>query len=64
MEVNATTAPLQYHQLWLRGDDQLFATLAAEENRFKEIKVSGLLREYLPTSEMLDLASVQIMDKR
>jgi hypothetical protein len=63
MEVNPEDATLPYHRLWLKGTDDVFATLAAEENLFKEIEVSGLLREYLPTSGTLDLATVKIMSE-
>lgn len=61
MEVNSTNVDLPYRRLWLKGGDQLFATLSAEENLFREIEVSGLLREYLPTAGTLDLATVQIL---
>jgi len=62
MEVTAETAVLPYRHLWLRSEDRLFETLAAEENLFKEIEVSGLLREYLPTAGTLDLATVQVLE--
>ncbi len=61
MEVNPEETILPYHHLWLRGKDQVFATLAAEENLFKEVEVSGLLREYLPTAGTLDLAAVKVL---
>lgn len=61
MQVNREDASLRYHNLWLKGGDQVFETLAAEENLFKQIAVSGLLREYLPTAGTLDLATVTII---
>ncbi len=61
MQVNPEDASLRYHRLWLKGGDELFEILAAEENLFKEIEVSGLLREYLPTSGTLDLATVRVL---
>lgn len=54
--------PLPYQRLWLRGANQLSHFLAAEENMFKHIEVSGLLREYMPTSGVLDFATVRVVD--
>ena len=51
---------IPWHQLWLKGDDQLFTTLAAEELLFKEIEISGLLREYQLTTGILELVSIQV----
>jgi hypothetical protein len=64
MQVEAGHEDLPYHALWLKGDDAAFETLAAEENLFKEVEVSGLMREYLPTSGTLDLATVRIVDEK
>ncbi len=61
IKANPEDASLRYHRLWLKGGDKLFEILAAEENLFKEIEVSGLLREYLPTSGTLDLATVRVL---
>jgi hypothetical protein len=63
MQAKAGNVSLPYRRLWLRGGDQLFAALTAEENLFKEVEVSGLLREYLPTSGTLDLATVQFLSE-
>jgi hypothetical protein len=63
IEANSEQSPFPYHRFWLKSDDQVFATLAAEENLFKEVEVSGLLREYLPTAGTLDLAVVTVMSK-
>jgi len=63
MQVAPESASLPYRRLWLKGEDHLFKTLAAEENLFKEIEVSGLLREYLPTSGTLDLAAVKVLHR-
>jgi hypothetical protein len=58
----ATGAPtLPYHSLWLNGEDRLFEMLAAEENLFKDIVISGLLREYAPTMAIVDLPTVQVI---
>ena len=39
----------------------MFETLSAEENLFKDIEISGLLREYLPTMGIVDLPTVQVI---
>lgn len=62
VKVTAGAAALPYHSLWLNGEDRLFETLAAEENLFKEVEISGLLREYRPALGILDLPTVQIRD--
>lgn len=58
MEVNPQIIALDYYRLWIRGGDQVFKILSAPENRFKEIVISGVFREYLPTAGTLDLATV------
>ena len=63
MEVNPQTVALDYHRLWIRGGDQVFETLSAPENRFKEVVVSGVFREYLPTAGTLDLATVSVVEQ-
>ena len=63
IEANSEQPPFPYRRFWLKSDDQVFATLATEENLFKEVEVSGLLREYLPTAGTLDLAVVTVMNK-
>jgi hypothetical protein len=62
MKITAGASALSYHSLWLNGEDRLFETLAAEENLFKDIEISGLLREYLPTMGIVDLPTVQVID--
>ena len=62
IEAQHPDARLQHHRLWLKGGNQLYETLAAEKNLFKEVEVSGLLREYLPTAGTLDLATVRIVE--
>ena len=64
MEVNPTDASLPAHRLWLRGGAHVWRMLAAEENFFKEIEVSGLLRESLPTLAILDLPDVRIVGEQ
>ena len=64
MEVNREYAALPAHRLWLRGGDHVLRVLAAEENFFKEIEVSGLLREPLPTLAVLDLPDVRIVGEQ
>jgi len=61
MKMTAGASALSYHSLWLNGEDRLFETLAAEENLFKDIEISGLLREYLPTMGIVDLPTVRVM---
>ena len=61
MEVTVGAEALPYHSLWMNSEDQVFETLAAEENLFKEVEVSGLLREYRPTVGILYLPTVQIL---
>jgi len=55
---------LPYHHLWWRGADDAFATLTAQENLFKQFEISGVLREYPPTSGLLDQASVRFVDEQ
>jgi hypothetical protein len=61
VEAAPGTDPLPYQRLWLRGADQLAHFLAAEENMFQHIEVSGLLREYMPTAAVLDFATVRVV---
>jgi hypothetical protein len=61
MKINAGASALPYHSLWLNGEDRLFEMLAAEENLFKDIEISGLLREYLPTMGIVDLPTVRVV---
>ena len=61
MKITAEASTLLYHSLWLNGEDRLFEKLAAEENLFKDITISGLLREYLPTMGIVDLPTVQVI---
>jgi hypothetical protein len=61
IEVTVGAEELPYHSLWMNSEDQVFETLAAEENLFKEVEVSGLLREYRPTVGILYLPTVQIL---
>lgn len=61
MKITAGASALPYHSLWLNGEDRLFETLSAEENLFKDIEISGLLREYLPTMGIVDLPTVQVI---
>ena len=42
MQGNPKAAWLPAHRLWLRGGEHVWRVLAAEENFFKEIAVSGL----------------------
>lgn len=62
IEVQSDSRALPYRRIWLRGADQLSDFLSAEENMFKHIEVSGLLREYMPTSGVLDFATVRVVD--
>ncbi len=62
MKIATGAAVLSYHSLWLNGEDRLFEMLAAEENLFKDIVISGVLREYLPTMGIVDLPTVQVID--
>jgi hypothetical protein len=39
----------------------LFERLAAEKNLFKEIEISGVLREYPPAMGILDLPTVRVL---
>jgi hypothetical protein len=64
MEVNPEDAALPAPRLWLRGGDHVLRVLTAEENRFREIEVSGLLREPLPTLGILDLPDVRIVGEQ
>jgi hypothetical protein len=43
-------------QLWVRASDELFTELTAEQNLFKEVEISGLLRN----TRTLDMVSVSI----
>jgi len=61
LHVRPEGATLPYRRLWLKGGDQVFETLTAEETLFREVEVAGLLREYLPTAGTLDLASVRVL---
>ncbi|MGE0824931.1 MAG: hypothetical protein AB7G75_17770 [Candidatus Binatia bacterium] len=61
MEVTRGAADLPYHRLWLNGANQLFETLAAEENRFKDVEITGQLREYRPTVGIVDLPTVPVL---
>ncbi len=63
MEANPDTVVLDYHRLWIRGGEQVFQTLSAPKNRSKEVVISGVLREYLPTAGTLDLASVSVVEQ-
>jgi len=63
VEMTSQEEPLSYDRLWLKTDEQTFGNLMKEENLFKQIEVSGLLREYMPTSGTLDLATVTIVDE-
>jgi len=64
MEVTPASASLPAHRLWLRSDDHVWRVLTAEENFFKEIEVSGLLREPLPTLAILDLPDVRLVGEQ
>jgi hypothetical protein len=61
IEIPTDAAALPYHRLWLNGEDQLFETLAAEENRFKEVEITGQLREYRPTVGIVDLPTLRVL---
>ena len=61
MEVTAGAESLPYHSLWVNGEDRLFEVLAAEETLFKEIEISGLLREYRPTVGILYLPTLHVL---
>ncbi len=60
IQVNSVSSPLPYRCLWLKSADRVFETLTAEENLFKEVESSGLVREYRLTSAVLDLVTVQV----
>jgi hypothetical protein len=60
---NPEDAWLPAHRL-LRGGEQVWRVLATEENFFKEIEVSGLLRESLPTLASLDPPDMQIVGEQ
>jgi hypothetical protein len=64
MQVNPEDAWLPAHRLWMRGGEHVWRVLAAEENFFKEIEVSGLLRESLPMLASLDPAEVRIVGEQ
>jgi hypothetical protein len=59
--IPAEAAAPPYRSLWLNGGDQLFETLVAEENLFKEVEISGQLRGYRPTMGILDLPTVRVL---
>ena len=61
---NPEDAWLPAHRLWLRGGEYVWRVLATEENFFKEIEVSGLLRESLPTLASLDPPDMQIVGEQ
>jgi hypothetical protein len=52
---------LPYHRLWLKGGEQMFDTLAVEEQRFGEIRLSGLLREHRPDVGILELVHIDVV---
>jgi hypothetical protein len=64
MEVTPESASLPARRLWLRSGAQVWPVLTAEENFFKEIEVSGLLREPLPTLAILDLPDVHLVGEQ
>ncbi len=45
-------------RIWLRGEDSLFEKLAAEENLFKEVEITGVLSH----SGTLDVSRVMIRE--
>jgi hypothetical protein len=53
-----------YHHVWWRGADDAFATLTAQEHLFRQFEISGVLREYPPTSGLLDQVSVRFVDEQ
>jgi len=55
---------LPYHRLWFKGDDQVVDKLLAEEQLFVAIRLSGLLREYLPDVGILDLGHIEVVPVR
>jgi hypothetical protein len=55
---------LPYHRLWLKGDDQAVDKLLSEEQLFVEIRLSGLLREYLPDVGILNLGHIEVVPVR
>lgn len=61
MQITSGDVALPYHHLWLKGEDQLFEALTAEENLFKDVEISGLMREYRPTYGILDLLTVHVL---
>lgn len=63
IEIIPTCPSLPSHHVWWRGTDDAWATLTAQENRCKEFDLAGRLREYPPTSGILDRARVQCMDE-
>lgn len=64
MEVNPEYASLPSQRLWLRGGDHTLQALTAEGNLYKEIEVSGLLREPLPTLAIMDLPDVRLVGEQ
>jgi hypothetical protein len=61
MQVTVEAEALPYHSLWVNSEDHVFETLAAEENLFKEVEISGLLREFRPAVGILYLPTVQVL---
>jgi len=51
---------LPYQRIWLKGTDQMFDTLAAEERRFSKVRLSGLLREHRLDVGILELAYIDV----
>lgn len=51
MEVSPEDASLRYPCQWLKSGDPLVETLAPQSQLFKKIKVSDLLREFLPAAD-------------
>jgi hypothetical protein len=64
IEIAPKGVSLPYHHVWWRGADDAFATLTAQENLFKQFEISGVLREYPPTSGLLDRASVRFVNEQ
>ena len=64
IEIAPKGVSLPYHHVWWRGADDAFATLTAQENLFRQFEISGVLREYPPTSGLLDQASVRFVDEQ
>ena len=61
IKVTSGGPALPYRCVWVKGDDRLFETLAAEENLFRELEISGVLREHLPATGILELPIVQVV---